>query len=52
MKELLTERPNLFEPNDHMGFYLEMSYVSYEALKEAIFKAYFNNEVTCSRINL
>ena len=52
MKEMVTERQNLFEPNNQMGFYIEMSYVCYEDLKNAIETAYLNNEVTCSRIVL
>lgn len=52
MHLLLTERPNLFEPNDHMSFYLEMSKVDMEDLRVAIYKAYLNNETTCCRIVL
>ena len=52
MKEMLTERQDLFEPNNQMAFYMEMSYVPYEELKQAIEKAYLNNETTCCKIVL
>lgn len=52
MHELLTERPNLFEPNNQMAFYIEMTKVETEKLKGAIEKAYLNNETTCSKIVL
>lgn len=52
MKEILIERQNLFEPNNQMAFYVEMSYVPYERLKDAIEQAYLNNESTCCKIVL
>ena len=52
MKEILIERQNLFEPNNQMAFYVEMSHVPYERLKDAIEQAYLNNESTCCKIVL
>lgn len=53
MQEIITERPNLFEPNDYITFYIEISGEVYpEDLSDAIKAAYRANESTTSKIVL
>ena len=53
MQEILTERPNLFEPNDYITFYIELGDKIYIAdLENAIKAAYQANEATMSKIVL
>ncbi len=53
MQEILTERNNLFEPNDYIIFYVELSgKVQAEDLACAIETAYMANEATMSKIVL
>lgn len=53
MREIVTERPNLFEPNDLIVFYVELSGKLHEnALANAIRAAYAANEATTSKIVL
>lgn len=41
MQEIITERPNLFEPNDYITFYLELSgKIHADALADAVKTAY------------
>lgn len=50
MHELLTERPDLFEPNNQMSFYLTLNKVDENKLKDSIYKTYLLHEVTHSKI--
>lgn len=53
MKEITTERPNIFEPNVYISFYLTLAQiVETEALIKAIQTAYESNETTLSNISL
>lgn len=53
MQEILTERPNLFEPNDYITFYIELDKkIQTKDLAEAIRAAYMANEATMSKIVL
>lgn len=53
MQEIRTERPNLFEPNDYITFYLELDgNISANALADAIKAAYSANQATMSKIVL
>ncbi|MCM1258861.1 MAG: hypothetical protein NC307_13535 [Roseburia sp.] len=53
MQEIRTQRPNLFEPNDYITFYLELDgTVSANALADAIRAAYNANQSTVSKIVL
>ena len=53
MQEILTERPNLFEPNDYITFYIELGGKFHIAdLVSAIKAAYQANEATMSKIVL
>lgn len=53
MQEILTERPNLFEPNDYITFYIELGGKIHIAdLVNAIKAAYQANEATMSKIVL
>lgn len=53
MQEIITERPNLFEPNDYINFHIELSgKIHAEDLADAIRAAYRANEATMSKIVL
>lgn len=53
MQEILTERPNLFEPNDYITFYIVLGGKIHIAdLENAIKAAYQANEATMSKIVL
>lgn len=53
MHEIITERPNLFEPDDYITFYIELSgKVRAEELADAIKSAYRANEATMSKVVL
>lgn len=53
MREILTERPNLFEPNDYITFYIELGGKIHIAdLVNAIKTAYQATEATMSKIVL
>lgn len=53
MKDIITERPNLFEPNDYISFYVEIEgKVSAENLENAVKAAYRANEATTSKVVL
>lgn len=53
MQEIITERPNLFEPNDYIVFHIELSgKVHAEDLADAVKAAYRANEATMSKIVL
>lgn len=53
MQEIITERPNLFEPNDYITFYIELSgKICAEDLADAVKAAYKANEATMSKIVL
>lgn len=53
MCEIVTERPNLFEPNDLIVFYVELDgAIPAENLTDAIKAAYAANEATMSKIVL
>lgn len=53
MQEIRTERPNLFEPDDYITFYLELGgSISPKALADAIKAAFLANESTMSKIVL
>ena len=50
MHELLTERPDLFEPNNQMSFYLTLNKVDENKLKDSIYKTYLLHEVMHSKV--
>lgn len=51
LKEVLTERPNLFEPNDLISIRLLLSgNVPADRIKEAMERTYESNEVTLSKL--
>jgi len=53
MQEIRTERTNLFEPNDYITFYTELSgNVKAEDLAAAVKEAYKANESTISKVVL
>lgn len=53
MQKIITERPNLFEPNDYITFYVELSgKVRTKDLADAVKAAYRANEATMSKIVL
>lgn len=53
MHEIVTERPNLFEPNDLIAFYVELDgRIPESDLTDAIKTAYAVNEATMSKIVL
>lgn len=53
MREIITERPNLFEPNDLIVFFAELSgAIPANDLTDAIKAAYAANEATMSKIVL
>lgn len=53
MQEIITERPNLFEPNVYINFYVEISGIVNAAdLENAVRSAYSANESTMSKIVL
>lgn len=53
MQEIITERPNLFEPNIYINFYVELSGIYNAAdLENAVKSAYSANEATMSKVVL
>lgn len=53
MQEMITERPNLFEPNVYINFYVELSGIFNAVdLENAVKSAYSANESTMSKVDL
>ena len=50
MHEIITERPNLFEPDDYITFYIELSgKVRAEELADAVKSAYRATKLQCQK---